>query len=290
MSSNARQQVSIRDGRQRLPRIAGLTVVCSVLCLGVCLGGGTVMGAGDEQFRQLLEQGRRQLAKHDRAAVCRWIELHSPEVAHQLYSGLTRELYQQDRNVPAMLQLGICAMQFAEHQAQSAGNPEEKNAWLGRAKSLAYNLSANVWPAWDDPGVTIDATSADIGRDLARVNLRLARELDRDPLVLGNAWWLLGAHELNTRQWTAARRAFLEARMQFHQASRSEFEAMAAGYVRIVEILENNELGDVDQLLAQPLQQLNEDPAEDAKFFAQQLKSVLNWYREHHRRNVASEP
>ena len=92
--------------------------------------------------------------------------------------------------------------------AQAASIDEGRETWLGRAKSTAYNIGANTWPGWDEPGITITTRHLESGVRAARRNLSLAGQLERPADKVAMAHWLVGAHAMAAAQWAEAARSF----------------------------------------------------------------------------------
>ena len=200
----------------------------------------------------------------------------------QDYSELVRSTY-ADKNVAGMISFGLAGMHFclAEAQRRHASEPENSAKLKGLAKTIAYNLGANTWPGWNDEGIVLGATDLAIGMDAGLLNLRLAQELSRGPEVMGNAYWLIGAHHLAASQPEQALKIFVQAEQAFQQAGKPDFASMAAGYAALatkftaaandapLPVKEN-----ADRQLQTILQKLETSEGEDAKFFAEQIRTA----------------
>jgi hypothetical protein len=178
------------------------------------------------------------------------------------------------KNISAMILFGQAGMQFSL-QASTRHSQNDRNVATqlrSQAKAMAYDVSANLWPGWDDEGITLGPMECSIGMQLAKTNLRLAKELERSGEPLGHAWWLLGAHELAARNFHAAEAAFAEAVKHYE----GDYVLMCRGY----SFLSAQLAEDVAKRTSAPtefekiLKALRESDRSDAKFFAAQLETA----------------
>ncbi len=77
-------------------------------------------------------------------------------------------------------------------------DPELANKLRSGAKGCADDFASYAWSGWDEPGITITQADRAAGFDAARVNLRLAIELERGDLPTSRAHWMVGAYYLET--------------------------------------------------------------------------------------------
>ena len=138
-----------------------------------------------------------------------------------------------------------------------------------------------MWPGWNDEGIVLGATDLGIGLDAALLNLRLAQELSRGPEVMGNAHWLIGAHHLAANRAAQALKTFVQAEQAFQQAGKPDFALMAAGYAALASKCTAAAQGAptsareiADRQLQAVLQKLEKSDDEDAKFFAEQIRTA----------------
>jgi len=193
------------------------------------------------------------------------------------YSNLVRDLFGKKRDIPGMIMIGNAGIRYCLNQAQQADEPELQSKLKGLAKTMAYNLSANAWPGWDD-GVSITRSDSLAALDAARLNLRLAKELDRDASVLGNAHWLVGAQHLALKQPQKAIQAFEKATQSFHQAEQPAYEAMAQGYIAIAQLTTSDDKEPSQASLAAAIKKLESMNTDDSNFFASQLATVAKLF------------
>ncbi|MCA9207318.1 MAG: hypothetical protein KDA55_03135 [Planctomycetales bacterium] len=225
------------------------------------------------------------------AAVAQIERQGEPLEVAKLYYQAMRSLYYQQRDLPRMIfvsQAGIryCLAQADQVQVSATVDPAQREAaqataekLRGFAKALAYDLGANAWPGWQEPGIEITRSDLLAGLDAARLNLRLARELSRDHDALGNARWLLGAQLLANAKANAAIVEFHQAATEFKSASKPDYEQMAHGYAAIAKRSASPNDADVArEELQQAISALKKSGTEDAKFFAEQLHSVAEYF------------
>ncbi len=193
--------------------------------------------------------------------------------ALKTFHDLLKHLYNERKDVPALIAIGRAGVQFGLQQAAAARIPTEATEFKGIAKSIAYDLASDLWPGWDEPGIALDATAVALGLDAARVNLRLARELQRAALPMSRAWWLLGAQLLANHQPDDATAAFEQA-AQLARAAEADSEALLSdGYGALVRVL-----GGADEATFEAIKtQLQ--PLEHGDFFVGQLDTALRVFR-----------
>jgi hypothetical protein len=192
------------------------------------------------------------------------------------YSTLVREIYGQQKHVPRMIAFGHAGIHFCLTEAKrcEADDPKLAAQLRGQAKTIAYNLGANTWPGWNDDGITLTATDRALGCDAARLNLRLGMELGRGPEPMAHAHWLVGAHALAAQDAPAAQASFMRAEQEFARAAKPDFVLMARGYRALALKSAAATRADGDRQLQQALKELADSNSDDAKFFAEQLRTA----------------
>ncbi|MDP6442827.1 MAG: hypothetical protein QGG36_09185 [Pirellulaceae bacterium] len=223
-----------------------------------------------------IEQVLQVLSTGDILHAAEMIEDGQPKEVAERYSELVKRLYEADRPLSAM----TAAAYLAVHYCLQKGGVRGDGADLrDAAKRIAYNASANLWPGWRDPGVEPAKSDIAAGRDLARLNLRLAEELERDDVVFGNAHWLLGAHHLALAERDEARDQFDESARRFEAGGKDAFVEMARGYRAIALMADQGRRAEGQLQLdasVNALQQMPDD--EDAAFFVQQLQTAREFF------------
>lgn len=217
----------------------------------------------------------------DVAAACDFLEQQgTPHQVAANYSQIVRNLYFQKKDVPRMVLFARAGLRFCLHRARVLQSTDPKSARIfkGTAKTIAYNLAANTWPGWRDKGIKINPTDLAIGIDAAKTNLRLGRQLKRDDAVLGNAHWLVGAHELAAGSHAASRRSFTSAVERFRRAKKPAFVTMAQGYLALSDLAAKPNDTAAGERFDGAVAELNKLKSKDAGAFAAQLKSVRSLF------------
>ena len=101
----------------------------------------------------------------------------------------------------------------------------------GEEKALNYDLAAFCWHGWDEPGIVVSPDDSAAGGRAAEENLRLAQELGRPAVPMGNAWWMVGAYRMQSGDFEGAKAAF-ETFRTFAEDDPVRL-LLAEGYVRI---------------------------------------------------------
>ena len=140
--------------------------------------------------------------------------LGEPKAVARAYNDVTRDLYRTRRDLPAFV---VVSRQGIEYLLVKAAEVERSDAVLaeelrGAAKTMAYNLAANTWPGWNQPGIRITPADLEAGMEAARLNLRLAIDLKRGPDPMFNAHWVIGALELARGRHAEAIASYEQAR------------------------------------------------------------------------------
>ncbi len=226
-----------------------------------------------------LERVYRELDAGDSFEVFERIESHRPpQDAARIYHTLVKQIYSQKRDVPRMILIGRAGIQFCLSEAKKnrEADPLLASELLGLAKSMAYDVSANAWPGWQDEGVVITRTDLALGLDCARLNLRLAKELKRNEEILGNAHWLLGAQLLAGDKPSEAE--FQSAAEQFRHADKADYQEMAHGYAALARLKQNPSDELARREMTNRIRTLRTLEGPDAKFFADQLEQVSAYF------------
>lgn len=236
-------------------------------------------GAAEVEGGDVVGAAIRTAREEDVFRAMEMIEAHGPPlVVVGLYHQIVRALYSREKNIPLMLMIGRAGVQFGLREARAAKDRMSADELKGAAKALSYDLASNSWPGWNDEGIDLTPSDVANGRDLARLNLRLARELKRGDLPLGNACWLIGAHELSSGEHEKAIASFQDAAAHFTRAEKPDFRLMAEGYVAIARLMSNDAKAEGRRQLDAAVSRLKELGTEDAKFFADQLRSVADFF------------
>lgn len=205
---------------------------------------------------------------------------HLPQFVAKSYSQLVQDLYHRAKDVPLMLMIGRAGVQYAllEARRHDSSDPALARELRAGAKTMSYNLSANCWPAWQEPGIAITAGELEHGHDLARLNLHLAHELQVSADKVAAAYWLLGAHQLAAKETAAAIESFIQAAQLYEQSGKADSQHMANGYVGIARMQRDQSRADGQQQLDSATAALQTSGSDDAKFYAQQLARVAKHF------------
>ena len=190
-----------------------------------------------------------------------------PQRAASAFAELARRLYLQ-RRLAQSVAIRRAGIQYC--LCHPGGDAIQRRSLWQLAKAQAYNLAADTWPGWGEEGIVCTASDLDAGLDAARLNLRLARELELGPMQHSNAYWLLGAHWLARGEYNTAHTEFLRATEQARAAQNADAAQMNAGYTALVGVLRGDpgaegEFARIVEALA------NVVDSEDAPLFAEQL-------------------
>jgi hypothetical protein len=210
------------------------------------------------------------------AAFAQLEESGAPGEVAQRYAALAQYLYNDRKDLTGLILASRAGIQFNLNRASALDATDERAAaeHRGHAKAIAYNLGANCWPGWMDQGISITATERAIGLDAARLNLRLAVELNRPAEPRGHAHWLLGAQLLAAGQFDAAAAQFTDSARHFAEAEKPTERQMALAYESLTRRI--HQPGDAarQKALMQSLAALEALDNDDARFFAEQIRTA----------------
>lgn len=235
---------------------------------------------GTEGMQAHIAEISRRMQGQDSFAAVQYVQQQgAPEDVCALFHKAALARYNDHKDVAGMIALLRAGIQYGLAEAERCIDADrEQSAELkGAAKAMAYDLGSNTWPGWQDDGVSLTASDRRIGSDAARLNLRLAIELQRDHLPLCNAHWLLGAHQLADDDAPAAAGSFATAAQHAVTAGRPEFESMCHGYSALARYPAGGP-GHALEHFARSVSELRGMQADDATFFADQLESVRRFF------------
>lgn len=217
----------------------------------------------------MFDEALRRLTETDSFAAIEFLSAQDDTLAAvKVCDDLVRHLYNEAKNVPAMLMIGRAGIQLGLDRAAREPDAGRAAAIKGQAKAIAYNVAANAWPGWEDEGITITGSDIACGLDAAKTNLRLARELQRGDLPMSRAHWVIGALHMAAGDLDAAKPAFEQA-AQFARAADEQAEALLSdGCAALVDVFR----GGSDVALSAILAALATD--ENGPFFAGQIESA----------------
>jgi len=226
------------------------------------------MGMLASEIQELLRGG-------DSFAAIEHIQRHGapPEVAAR-YESLVLDLYWKARDLAAVTVVGRAGILYCLGQRAVAGIAPEISAKLGQAaKGLAYNLGSFTWPGWEEPGISPTSDDVAVGRDCAKLNLRLGIELKKPPLGVSKAHWLIGAHALASRDFELAEKEFQLAQdvLPASDKAAQELEPCNLGYFAVARLARNPADSAAQARFAEITARLGERDDDDSREYLTQL-------------------
>jgi hypothetical protein len=189
---------------------------------------------------------------HDSFAAIEFLNRQDdPLAVLETYHDLVLHVYNELKNVPLMVVLACAGMAYGLLRAAAATDSAVAAEIRGRVKGIAYNLAANTWPGWDDPGIVITRSDCAIGLDAARANLRLGHELERGDLPMSRAYWMLGAQLIAAQRYRDAQNAFADAARLATSAGEPAEAVLAIGFAALVDVLQGGDDTPLNALKAQ---------------------------------------
>ena len=131
---------------------------------------------------QMVEQALQCLAEADTFTAIEFFNQQpDPLLVAEAYYDLVKALYWERRNIPQVVAMSRAGIQYCSDQAEKAAASDWETAYALRsgAKRLAFNLASFTWPGWNEPLIVLEPLHVSEGLDAARLNLRLALELDK---------------------------------------------------------------------------------------------------------------
>ena len=169
-----------------------------------------------------------------------------PLLVAETYYDLVKDLYWERRNIPQVIAISRAGIQYCSDQAEKAAASDWETAYTMRsaAKRLAYNLASFTWPGWNEAHIVLEPPHVAEGLDAARLNLRLALELDKGDLPLSRAYWMLAGHLLAAKAAAGAEANFRRAAMYAGRAGAPADHLLALAFAALANwILEPQDNG-----------------------------------------------
>jgi hypothetical protein len=228
-----------------------------------------------ESTEELLPQVIDLLAGSDHYAAIELLNRQPSAMAAQAYEKLQSHLYWKQKNLPAMVMLSQAGIQHCLAESTRTTDAGAARDLRGIAKRLAFNLASFTWPGWDEPGISITRSDLAAGLQAARLNVRLADELDRPPKARANALWTLGAQQLAACDYPSAIGTFNHAATRLTPPEDSTMIRMLDGYSLMARLLAEPADASVRTLFDTAVEALAGDASDDGKEFARQLPVAL---------------
>ncbi len=230
---------------------------------------------GAEPLRTLASRALVLLAEQDsRAAIEFLVNQEDQRLVVEVCDALMRHCYWDQKDLGGSLLFGRTGVQQALSLATDldVDNRAAADSLRTSARVLLYNIASFSWPGWAEPGIEISATLAEEGLAASRSNLKLARDLEKDPLPISRAWWMLGAHLLTAREYWQAADAFEQATTLAFAAGKRDEELLSRAFRQLALIQMLPEAGKEEQRLYQYLEELGNLP--DGEFFTNQVETA----------------
>jgi hypothetical protein len=177
------------------------------------------------------------------AAILSLYRLHDPKLTLNVLADMMRHQYWQEKDLVGSLAFARAGIQFGLQTALEYDLSEPDLAYELRsaAKGFAFNFASFAWRGWNEPGVVITAADHSAGFDAARVNLRLAIELERGDLPTSRAYWMVAAYHLADGDRELAIANFEQGVLYAMQSGAGVDELLNHGYILVVKMLSNPE-------------------------------------------------
>jgi len=157
---------------------------------------GTTGDEAGQTIEDLAAQAVAVATSEDIFAACSALEAHgdAPAVV-AAYGTAAQALYSEQKKPTTMLMLGRAGAQYGLAKARAIGgeDPGKADDLKAQVRVLLFNIAANAWPGWDDPGIVIGRRDMIVGLDAALASRRLVLDADPTPIQVANAHWLVGA-------------------------------------------------------------------------------------------------
>ncbi len=182
-------------------------------------------------------------AKDSFAAIIYLCQLPDPKTTMNTLADLMRHQYWKEKDLVGALAFARAGIQFGLHTALDFDSSDPGLAYDLRsaAKGFAYNFASFAWIGWNEPGLEITSADHAAGFDAARVNLRLAIELERGDLPASRAYWLLGAYQLADGDYVQAINNFDQGIVFAKRGNAAVDELLNHGYILLAKMLSSPE-------------------------------------------------
>jgi hypothetical protein len=191
--------------------------------------------------------------------------LGTPSEVSNAYDQLLRNAYWEHKDLRLVMLLGTAGIYYNFAHAKLAADDETRLGFKSGAKRLAYNMGSFSWPGWDEPGIVITTADKVRGLEAARLNLRLAIELQKPFDKIRAGAWLLGAQLLSAG---SVEEALFQFRYAVPEKSDKDY-GLFCGYVLLAERM--NEVEGAEERWEEHLAHLRTFSTEESKFAETQL-------------------
>lgn len=194
---------------------------------------------GQTRAQELADEAIRRLRAGESPQAAGLLTSEGAAVGCDAYAQVVLDLYWKHKDLRWSRLFADSGIRFAMIWAFAAGKDEKAAArFRSAAKAMAYNIASFSWPGWDEPGITITPDDVAAGVGEARLNLELARELEKGDIALSRAHWLVGAMQLAQGEREEALASFREAQRHADASAQSSADAaLCRAYVALAERL-----------------------------------------------------
>ena len=208
------------------------------------------------------------------AAIISLCKLQDPRMTMNVLVDMMRHQYWQEKDLVGALAFARAGIQYGLQTAleYDLSEPELAYELRSAAKGFAYNFASFAWQGWGEPGVSITAADHAAGFDAARVNLRLALELERGDLPTSRAYWMVAAYHLADGEFELAIDNFKQGISYAKRADAGVDELLNHGYILVARMLstpENQSLKEEYEMLKEAFREI-----EHGEDFIQQLDTA----------------
>ncbi len=190
----------------------------------------------------------------------------------QTYAELMSHLYWKEKNLSLSCKVAMAGIQYGLSLATVSSNPDEAYKIKSVAKRMAYDLASFTWPGWNEADIVITSADLEVGLEAAQANLRWAKSLNKGPLPVSRAYWMLGAHYLAVKHYDQAADCFKQAEQSAVVAEKLDDQVLAQGYLVLTMVLATPEYPASTQF-DEIKQQLAE--FEQGEFYISQLETAF---------------
>lgn len=167
--------------------------------------------------------------------------LPDPKITLNTLADVMRHQYWNEKDLVGALAFARAGTQFGLQTALDfyASDPELAYELRSASKGFAYNFASFAWIGWDESGIEITSADHEAGFDAARVNLRLAIELERGDLPTSRAFWMVAAYHLADGEYNQAIDSFEQGILFAKRADALVDELLNHGYILISKMLKS---------------------------------------------------
>ena len=188
------------------------------------------------------EQCLNLLSQSDTFAVIEFLDQQEDQLrVAKTYSELVKHLYWKEKNVPAMVALARAGIQYALAMGTIVSEQDLVKTLLLRseAKTIAYNLASYTWIGWDEQGITLTESDECHGLEAARINLRLAFELEKGDMRISRGYWMKASQLLSAGEFAASRHDFQKAVIYAARDGAEADRLISRGFELLVDLLQD---------------------------------------------------